>query len=97
MLAIIIYVGLFAWGMNSDRLTLKHGVVIGTIIALQIGVSYYSIGMSALRTGVMSLGEIIFVALIDAAITSGLFFLGYFIAGYRRRRTAADDVADTFS
>lgn len=97
MLAIIIYVGLFVWGMNSERLSWRHAAVIGAVILTQAGMFYAVAGGAMLRTGALSPLDGLAIVGLEGLIDLTAFFAGYGVGRYRRRRTTPDDVADTFS
>jgi hypothetical protein len=97
MLAIIIYIGLFVWGMNSERLSWRHAAVIGAVFVAQTGMFYAVAGGELLRTGAMSLMEVLAIVGLEGLIDVAVFFAGYGVGRYRRRRHTPDDVADTFS
>jgi hypothetical protein len=98
MLAIIIYIGLFMWGMNSERLTLKHALGLAAIFVVQAGVGYAMFGADMVRTGAMSVTGWLMVSGLDLLIDIGVFMAGYAVGRYRRGKTQkVEDVTDTFS
>jgi hypothetical protein len=98
VLGIIIYIGLFTWGMSADRFTAKHTLGILAVFVVQCAVSYGLFGAELIRTGAMSIGGFMAALGIDLAIDIGVFFAGYGVGRYRRGKTQkADDVIDTFS
>jgi hypothetical protein len=96
MLAIIIYIGLFVWGMNSERLGIRHALTILAIVAVQTTAAWL------LFRGLDGSGwppvEFFYGALLELALQTVLLLIGYGVGRYRRARSApVEDVVDTFS
>lgn len=93
MLGIALYIGLFVWGMQSDRITFKNmailvaiGLVTGWLGAAMVG------GEATATTAGM-----VFVALAETIFKAAIYFIGFGIGRFRARRSGADDIRDTFS
>lgn len=95
MLAIAVYIGLFAWGMQAEKLNWKHFAVIFAIAAAMALLGFWTLGGFDGANPVYAL-PLVFLA--ELVIDGLAFFAGYGIGRFRRRGQAAqDDVGDTFS
>lgn len=99
MLAIVIYIGLFVWGMQTERLGWKPFAAMLGIAAVQAGMGFLILGgTDALRTGAISGITPLILFGSELAIDAIVFFIGYGVGKFRRRGQAShDDVTDTFS
>lgn len=99
MLAIIIYIGLFVWGMKTERLGWKPLATIIGIAVIQATVGFLILGgTDALRAGGISGITLPILLASELAIDVVVFFIGFGVGKFRRRGEAShDDVTETFS
>lgn len=93
MLGIAVYIGLFVWGMQSDRVTFRNMII---LLAIGIGTGWLGAAMmggEATATGVGMAVVILFETLFKVAI----YFAGFGVGRFRARGSKIDDIRDTFS
>lgn len=99
MLGIIIYIGLFVWGMQTERLGWKPFATLLGIAIVQAGIGFLMLGgTDGLRDGTIAFITPLFLFGFELAIDAIVFFIGYGVGKFRRRgQVSHDDVTDTFS
>ena len=85
-------IGLFSWGMNSDRLTWKHAAVIVPLSCLFGGLGGLIGGGEEVPVGVAIVVTIAFELILEAAV----FLIGFGIGRYRARKAGISNIEDTF-
>ncbi|HEV2599259.1 hypothetical protein [Sphingopyxis sp.] len=93
MLEIAALIGLFSWGLNSDRLMLKHAGVILLLSCLFGGLGGLIAGGDTVPVGVAILFTIAFELILETIV----FFVGFGIGRYRARKAGISNIEDTFS
>ena len=92
MLEIAALIGLFSWGMNSDRLAWKHAGVILLLSCLFGGLGGLIAGGGE---GPVSVA-IIFTIAFELVLETIVFFVGFGIGRYRARKAGISNIEDTF-
>ena len=92
MLEIAELIGLFSWGMNSDRLAWKHAGVILLLSCLFGGLGGLIAGGGEVPVSV----AIIFTIAFELVLETIVFFVGFGIGRYRARKAGISNIEDTF-
>ena len=92
MLEIAALIGLFSWGMNSDRLAWKHAGVILLLSCLFGGLGGLIAGGGEVPVSV----AIIFTIAFELVLETIFFFVGFGIGRYRARKAGISNIEDTF-
>lgn len=92
MLEIAALIGLFSWGINSDRLTFKHAGVILLLSCLFGGLGGLIAGRDDVAVGVVMIFTIGFELILETIV----FFAGFGIGRYRARKAGISNIEDTF-
>ncbi|KTE05193.1 hypothetical protein [Sphingopyxis sp. H115] len=92
MLEIAALIGLFSWGMNSDRLAWKHAGVILLLSCLFGGLGGLITGGEEVPVSV----AIIFTIAFELVLETIVFFVGFGIGRYRARKASISNIEDTF-
>lgn len=92
MLEIAALIGLFSWGLNSDRLTWKHAGVILLLSCLFGGLGGLIAGGGEIPVGVAMIFTIAFELVLETIV----FFVGFGIGRYRARKAGISNIEDTF-
>lgn len=92
MLEIAALIGLFSWGMNSDRLTWKHAGVILLLSCLFGGLGGLIAGADDVPVGFVMIFTIAFELILETVV----FFIGFGIGRYRARKAGISNIEDTF-
>jgi hypothetical protein len=92
MLEIAALIGLFSWGMNSDRLTWKHAGVILLLSCLFGGLGGLIAGGEEAPVGVVMIFAIAFELILETVV----FFIGFGVGRYRARKAGISNVEETF-
>lgn len=92
MLEIAALVGLFSWGMKSDRLTWKHVGVILLLSSLFGGLGGLIAGSDEVPVGVLMIFTIGFELILQTIV----FFVGFGVGRYRARKAGISNIQDTF-
>lgn len=92
MLEIAALIGLFSWGMNSDRLTWKHAGVILLLSCLFGGLGGLIVGGEEAPVGLVMIFAIAFELILETVV----FFIGFGVGRYRARKAGISNVEDTF-
>jgi len=92
MLEIVALIGLFSWGMNSDRLTWKHAGVILLLSCLFGGLGGLIAGRDDVPVGFVMIFTIAFELVLEMVA----FFIGFGIGRYRARKAGISNIEDTF-
>ncbi len=92
MLEIAALIGLFSWGMNSDRLAWKHAGVILLLSCLFGGLGGLIAGGGEVPVSV----AIIFTIAFELVLETIVFFVGFGIGRYRARKAGISNIEDTF-
>ncbi|MFC3785380.1 putative Co/Zn/Cd cation transporter (cation efflux family) [Sphingopyxis italica] len=85
-------IGLFSWGMNSDRLAWKHAGVILLLSCLFGGLGGLIAGGGEVPVSV----AIIFTIAFELVLETIVFFVGFGIGRYRARKAGISNIEDTF-
>ena len=92
MLEIAALIGLFSWGMNSDRLAWKHAGVILLLSCLFGGLGGLIAGGGEVPVSV----AIIFTIAFELVLETIVFFVGFGIGRSRARKAGISNIEDTF-
>ncbi|WP_447931404.1 hypothetical protein [Sphingopyxis fribergensis] len=92
MLGIVIYIGLFVWGMQTDRITVK---ILAILLAIGVGTGW--LGAAVMGGELATTGGMIFVILFETLVKFAIFFAGFGVGRFRARGSKIDDIRDTFS
>ncbi|QCB54111.1 hypothetical protein E5675_06480 [Sphingopyxis sp. PAMC25046] len=92
MLEIVALIGLFSWGMNSDRLAWKHAGAILLLSCLFGGLGGMIAGGEEVPVGVAMIFTIAFELVLETVV----FFVGFGIGRYRARKAGISNIEDTF-
>jgi sugar phosphate permease len=92
MLEIAALIGLFSWGINSDRLTFKHAGVI-----LLLSCLFGGLGGLIARKGEAPIGLVmIFTIGFELVLQTIILLAGFGIGRYRAGKAGASNIEDTF-
>ena len=92
MLEIAALIGLFSWGLNSDRLSWKHAGIILLLSCLFGGLGGLIAGGGEVSVGV----AMIFTIAVHLVLETTVFFAGFGIGRYRARKAGISNIEDTF-
>jgi len=99
MILIAIYIGLFVWGMKTERLGPKPFGIISALVTIQMAVTFLILGgPDALKSGLISPVQLLTMFGAEWLVETIVFLIGHGIYRLRNRRQEKhDNVTDTFS
>lgn len=99
MISIAIYIGMFVWGMKTERLSPKPFGIILALVTIQMAVTFLILGgPDALRSGLISPAQLFTMFGAEWLVETIVFLIGHGIYRLRNRsQENQDNVTDTFS